>query len=69
MPTGYKHITCHMFFDIKSDLTRKAQLVTGGHLSDLPRESTYSSMVTHDIVCIAVTIAALNGLGMLAPDV
>jgi hypothetical protein len=24
IPIGYKHITCHMVFDIKSDLMRKA---------------------------------------------
>ena len=50
VPPGYKHITCHMVFDIKSDLTHKASLVAGGHLTDPPKESTYSSVVTQDSV-------------------
>jgi hypothetical protein len=29
MPVGFKIIDCHMIFDIKSDLTRKAMLVAG----------------------------------------
>ena len=45
VPPGYKHIDCHMVFDIKTDLTRKARLVAGGHQTDPPKESVYSSVV------------------------
>lgn len=31
VPIQYKHIDCHMIFDGKLDLTRKAQFVAGGH--------------------------------------
>ena len=68
-PVGYKEITCHMVFDIKSSLKRKARFVAGGHLTDPPKESVYSSVVTRDSVRIAFTIAALNGLDILAADV
>ena len=50
-------------------LTRKAWLATGGHQTDLPSESTYSSVVSRDSVCIAFTLAALNDLDVLATDV
>ena len=40
---GYQHIMCHMVFDIMSDLTCKAWLVAGSHLTDPLKESTYSS--------------------------
>jgi hypothetical protein len=67
---GYKEIKVHMVFDIKShDLSRKARLVAGGHLTDPPKESTYSSVVSRDSVRIAFLVAALNDLDILAADV
>ena len=30
VPKFYKHIDCHMIFDVKMDLTRKARFVAGG---------------------------------------
>jgi hypothetical protein len=68
-PLGHKFITCHMIFDIKSDLTRKARLVAGGHMTNEPHESVYSSVVSRDSIGIAFTIASLNGLRVLAGDV
>jgi hypothetical protein len=69
VPTGYKKIDCHMVFDIKIDLTRKARLVAGGHQTEVPKESVYSSVVSRDSVRIALTIASLNNLEVLAADV
>jgi len=69
VPIGYKLIECHMIFDVKMCLTRKARLVAGGHMTDPPKESTYSSVVSRDSVRIAFTIAALNGLDILSADV
>ena len=69
IPVGYKHITCHIVFDIKSDLMRKARLVGGGHQTEVPKESTYSSVVSRDSVRIAFLYAALNDLDVLSADV
>lgn len=67
---GWKRINLHMVFDIKAhDLTRKARLVAGGHMTDPPKESTYSSVVSRDSVRIAFLVAALNDLDVLAADV
>ena len=68
-PPGFKEIKCHMIFDIKSDLTRKARFVAGGHLTDPPKESVFSSVVTRDSIRIAFLAAALNDLDVLAADV
>ena len=68
-PVGFKKITCHLVFDIKLDLTRKARYVAGGHLTDPPTSMTYSSVVTRESVRIAFLVAALNGLSVLAGDV
>ncbi|KAL7557773.1 hypothetical protein ACA910_020290 [Epithemia clementina (nom. ined.)] len=69
VPPGYKLIPCHLVFDVKTDLTRKARLEAGGHKTDPPKESTYSSVVSGDSVRIAFLIAALNGLEVLMGDV
>jgi hypothetical protein len=45
VPKFYKHIDCHMIFDVKMDLTRKARFVASGHQTDLLKESTYLSIV------------------------
>jgi hypothetical protein len=69
-PIGYKEIKCHMIFDIKSDtLDRKARYVAGGHLTDPPKESTYSSVVSRDSVRLFFLLAALNDVDVLACDV
>jgi hypothetical protein len=49
-PEKHKWILCHMIFDIKPDLTRKARFVAGGHMTDPPSESVYSSVVTCDSI-------------------
>jgi hypothetical protein len=67
VPSGYKEFDCHMIFDVKMDLTRKARLVAGGHQTDPPKESTYSSVVSRDSV--SLTIAALNDLDAITADV
>ena len=69
VPVGYTKIQCHMIFDIKMDFTRKARFVAGGHLTDPPKETVYSSVVTRESVRIFFLICALNGLDCLSCDV
>jgi hypothetical protein len=66
---GYQEITCHMVFDVKMDLTRKARFVAGGHMTETPASLTYSSVVSHDSVRIAFLIAALNDLDIMSCDI
>jgi hypothetical protein len=68
---GYQKINCHMIFDIKMDgkFTRKCRFVAGGHTTDPPSSSTYSSVVSRDSVRIAFLIAAMNGLDVWAADI
>ena len=71
LPIGYQQIKCHMIFDIKlgENFRRKARLVGGGHMTTAPTSITYSSVVSRDSVRIALTVAALNGLDILACDI
>ena len=66
---GFQEISCHIIFDIKMDLTRKARFVAGGHVTETPASITYSSVVSRDSVRIAFLIAALNDLEVIACDV
>jgi hypothetical protein len=66
---GFQEIDCHMIFDVKMDLTRKARFVAGGHTTETPTSITYSSVVSHDSVRITFLSAALNDLDMMACDV
>jgi hypothetical protein len=69
IPVGSTWIPCHMIFDIKLDVTRKARFVAGGHWTDTPTQLTYSSVVTRESVRITFLIAALNDLEILSADV
>ena len=68
-PVGFTEITCHLIFDLKLDMTRKARYVAGGHLTDVPASMTYSSVVSRDTVRIGFLMAALNNLDVLAGDI
>ena len=65
MPIGFKKITCHLIFDMKFDLTRKARYVGGGHLNQVSPSPSYSSVVSRDSVRIMFLITALNDLDVL----
>jgi hypothetical protein len=69
IPGNYQFVLCHMVFEVKMDLTRKARFVAGGHMKDPPKDTTYSSVVLRDSIRIAFLIAALNDLDILACDI
>jgi hypothetical protein len=56
-------IRCHLIFDVKMEhFQRKARLVAGGHMTEMPAAVTYASVVSHEAVRIAFTLhqKALN---------
>ena len=71
IPKDYQFMRCHMIFDVKfgENFQCKARLVAGGHMTDTPNTLTYSSVISHDSVHIALTIAALNELSVMACDI
>jgi hypothetical protein len=68
-PVAHTKIDCHMIFDIKMDLTRKARLVAGGHQTNPPKDMVYFSVVARDSVRLGLLITALNDLDILAAKV
>lgn len=71
LPPGFQEIKCHMIFDVKlgENFRRKARYVAGGHVTDPPATTTYSSVVSRESVRIALLIAALNELEVLSADI
>ena len=67
----FKYVGTHIMFDKKKDrkFTRKARIVSGGHKMEHPQSTTYSSVVTRDIVILAFIIAGLNNLDILACNI
>ena len=69
IPIGFKEITCHLVFDVRFDLTRKARYVAGGHLTKVSPSMSYSSVVSRDSVRIMFLVAALNDLDIQMCDI
>ena len=66
---GRQFLPCHIVFDIKQGtLQRKARYVASGCCLDTTGVPTYASVVSRESVRIAFTLAALNGLDILAAD-
>jgi hypothetical protein len=42
---GFQEIGCHIVFDIKMDIMRKARFVDSGHMMETPAAMMYSSVV------------------------
>ena len=65
----YTKINVHLVFDVKHDGRHKARLVAGGHMTPIPLESVYSSVVSLRGVRMLGFIAELNGLDLWATDI
>lgn len=66
----HQQVTVHMVFDVKITLQRKACLVADGHkVSEVRRESTYSSVPSRYLVRMFFLLAALNDLDVLSADI
>jgi hypothetical protein len=53
----FQEIRCHLIFDVKmEDFQRKARLLAGGQMTEMPAAVTYASVVSHEAVRIAFTL-------------
>ena len=68
-PSEHQMIQCHWVFDVKADGRCKARFVAGGNLTQPPKESVYSSVVSLRSIRIVCLLAELNGLNLMSADV
>ncbi len=70
IPLGYKKIMVHFVYTVKHDGRHKARLVlAGGHLTDTPIDSVYSTVVSLKGVRFVIFAAELNHLLVWTTDV
>ena len=69
IPVGYKKSSGHMIFDVNMDFTRKACWFKKVHLTPDLEDSNYAGVVSHEVVKIALTYAALHQTLVLAADI
>ena len=67
-PPGHQFVTLWMIFDLEIDFTRKARLVTGGHLTQTPTSFTYASVPSRESIHLMFLVAALNDLNVIMTD-
>ena len=56
-------------FDVKQDLRHRARLVALGNLTEVPKDSTYSGVVSLRSLRMCILIAELNDLKVQAADI
>jgi hypothetical protein len=68
-PEGFKCIRLHWVFDVKNDLRHRARLVALGNLTEVPKDSSYSGVVSLRSLRMCILIAELNDLKVQAADI
>ena len=68
---GFQDIGCIMIFDININeiFNGKARLVSGGHTTELPTSTTYSSFISRDSVRVVFMLAAINDIDVYAANI
>ena len=67
--SDFKKIRVHMVCAVKHDGRHKARLVAGGHLTETPIDSAYSSVVSLRGIRILAFLGELNGLKAWSTDI
>lgn len=68
VPVGSQKVNLMIIFDVKMDLTRKAQICACGDQTEAPSSVTYATIVSRDSICLALLIASLNNMNVLLAD-
>ncbi|MCP4195287.1 MAG: hypothetical protein GY768_32200, partial [Planctomycetaceae bacterium] len=61
-PKGYQRARVHLIYDVKHDGRHKSRLVLDGHLTQIPVETVYSSVVSLKSLRLVAFLAELNEL-------
>ena len=69
VPEGYQKIPCHMVYAVKHDGRHKARMVAGGHRTETPVDSTYSSVVSLPGLRLVTFLSELNGMELWGTDI
>ena len=65
---GYQEINCHIIFDVRMEFQLKERFVAGDHRTEAINIITYSSVVSHESVCIGFLLEYLCGVDITDID-
>lgn len=65
----WKRIRCHIVYAVKHDGRHKSRVVAGGHLTDTPIDSVYSSVVSLRGIRMLCFLAELNDMEVWCTDI
>jgi uncharacterized small protein (DUF1192 family) len=68
-PSGFQKIRVHFVYAVKHDLRHKARLVAGGHMTEPPKDSVYSGVVSLRSMRLALLVGEINGLEAMVGDI
>ena len=68
-PVGCQKIVCHMIFNVKMTLERKARFVAGGHQTGTSKGYHFCKCGVARRIRLAFLVAALNDLEILSADI
>ena len=68
-PRGYQQIRLCIVFDVKHDLRHKARLIASGHMTEVPKDSTYLLVASLRSIRIVTFIPELNQLDLCVQEI
>ena len=68
-PDGHQRITVHFVYAVKHDLRHKACFIAEGHVTEPPKDSVYSGVVSLRSLHLAFIIGDINGLKTMVGDI
>ena len=69
LASGSQGNRLRIVFDVKHDLRHKARLIAGGHMTEVPKDSTYSLVASLRSIRIITFIPELNQLDLCVGDI
>ena len=69
IPPGNSYLDFHLIFDVKMYFNRKARFFANGSTTSITSVNIYAGLVSREMVRIAFTYAALNGLDIMASEI
>ena len=69
VPVGYHKIQVHTIFDVKHDGQHQARVVANSHLTEVPAEYVYSSVVSLRGLCACIFLGELNSMQAWGTDI
>ena len=65
----HSYMPCHMIFDVKMELTRKARYVDTGCHAPKSDDIRYAGVVSRESVCTSLTCTTINVIDTIAAHI